>query len=50
VESEEDAKWKSQLLNDHPWLVAKEFNLNRRLLNFLNFKGINNPDSQVADQ
>jgi len=50
VKPEEDAEWQRQFLNDDPGLVAKKFNLNWRFFHFLNFKGINNPNGEIANQ
>jgi len=50
VKSEEYAKRKSQFLYDDPRLVTKKLNLNRRFFDFLNFKGINNPDGKITNQ
>jgi len=44
VKPEENTKRQSQFLDDHPGLVAKKFNLNWRLLDFLHFKGVDDPD------
>jgi len=50
VKPEEDTQRQSQLLYDDPRLVAEKLNLNWRLFNFLNLKGINNPDGEITNK
>jgi len=50
VEAEEDAKWKRELLDDNPGLVAEKLDLHGRLLDLLHLKGVDDPDGEIADQ
>jgi hypothetical protein len=50
VKPEKDTERQRQFLYDDPGLVAKKLDLNWRFFNFLNFKGINNPNREITNQ
>jgi len=50
VESEEYAEWQSDALNDRPGIKPKKAQLHWRVLHFLDFKGVDDPHGEVADE